>query len=117
MARLATTCDAFNAIAEPQRRIILDLLTQGERSVNDIAGTLRLKQPQVSKHLRVLRQVGLVSVRGSGQQRFYSLSGEGLQPIHDWVGQFERFWSENFDRLADYLDELQQQEKSHEHPD
>ncbi len=117
MARMATTSDAFNAIAEPQRREILDLLTHGERSVNDIARSLGLKQPQVSKHLRVLREVGLVSVRGSGQQRLYSLTGEGLQPIHDWVGQFERFWSESFDRLAGYLDELQRQEKSDEHPD
>jgi DNA-binding transcriptional ArsR family regulator len=117
MARLATTSDAFNAVAEPQRRQILDLLAQGERPVNDIAGTLSLKQPQVSKHLRVLRQVGLVSVRGSGRQRLYSLSGAGLKPIHDWAGQFERFWNESFDRLADYLGELQRQEKSNEHPD
>jgi DNA-binding transcriptional ArsR family regulator len=117
MARLATTSDAFNAVAEPQRRQILDLLAQGERSVNDIARSLGLGQPQVSKHLRVLRQVGLVGVRSSGQQRLYSLSGEGLKPIQDWVGQYERFWTESFDRLADYLDELQQWERSHEPSD
>ncbi len=117
MARMATTSDVFNAVAEPRRRLILDLLSQGERSVSDIARSLGLKQPQVSKHLRVLRQVGLVSVRGSGQQRLYSLNGEGLKPVHDWVGRYERFWIESLDRLADYLDELQRKEKSDEHPD
>jgi DNA-binding transcriptional ArsR family regulator len=113
MARLATTSDAFNAVAEPQRRQILNLLAQGERSVNDVAGSLRVKQPQASKHLRVLREVGLVSVRGSGQQRLYNLSGEGLKPIHDWVKNFERFWNESFDRLDDYLNELQRKEKKY----
>ncbi|MDB5309463.1 MAG: sdpR 4 [Gemmataceae bacterium] len=115
MARSATTSDAFNAVAEPQRRRILNLLTQGERSVNDVAGSLCLKQPQASKHLRVLKEVGLVSVRGSGQQRLYKLNGEGLKPIHDWVKTFERFWNESFDRLADYLNELQTREQSNEH--
>ncbi len=115
MARSATTSDAFNAVAEPRRRQILNLLAQGERSVNDVARSLRVKQPQVSKHLRVLRQVGLVSVRGSGQQRLYKLNGEGLKPIHDWVKTFERFWNESFDHLADYLNELQTQEKPDEH--
>jgi DNA-binding transcriptional ArsR family regulator len=114
MARSATTSDAFNAVAEPRRRQILDLLAHGERSVNEVAQSLRFKQPQVSKHLRVLKQVGLVSVRGAGQQRLYKLNGEGLKPIHDWVKTFERFWNESFDRLADYLNELQTQEKSHE---
>jgi DNA-binding transcriptional ArsR family regulator len=114
MARLATTADVFNAVAEPQRRRILNLLTRGERPVNFIAGSLRYKQPQVSKHLRVLRQVGLVSVRGAGQQRLYKLNGKGLKPIHDWTETFENFWSESFDRLDDYLKELQTQEKSHD---
>lgn len=113
MARLATTSDTFNAVAEPQRRQILNLLIQGERSVNDVAGSLRVKQPQASKHLRVLREVGLVSVRGSGQQRLYTLNGEGLKPIHDWAKTFERFWNESFDRLDNYLDELQRKEKKH----
>jgi len=114
MARSATTSDTFNAIAEPQRRQILDLLAQGERSVNDIAESLGMKQPQASKHLRVLKQVGLVSVRGSGQQRLYKLNGEGLKPIHDWVMPFEHFWEESFDRLDAYLNELQKQEKTNE---
>jgi len=111
MARLATTSDVFNAIAEPQRRQILNLLAQGERSVNDIAEALHLKQPQASKHLRVLKQVGLVSVRGAGQQRLYKLTGESLKPIHEWVTPFERFWEENFDRLDEYLQEFQKKEK------
>jgi DNA-binding transcriptional ArsR family regulator len=113
MARLATTSDVFNAVAEPQRREILNLLAQGERSVNDIAESLRAKQPQASKHLRVLRQVGLVSVRGSGQQRLYRLKGEGLKPIHDWVKLFEHVWKERFERLDKYLIELQEQEQKH----
>jgi DNA-binding transcriptional ArsR family regulator len=115
MARLATTSDAFNAVAEPQRRLILNLLAHGERPVNYIAGSLRFKQPQVSKHLRVLREVGLVSVRGAGQQRLYKLNGKGLKPIHDWTKTFENFWNESFDRLDDYLKKLQKREKSHEH--
>lgn len=111
MARLPTTSDVFNAIAEPQRREILELLAGGEQSVNDIAEALHLKQPQVSKHLRVLRAVELVSVREAGQQRLYSLQSAGLKPVHDWVKPFERLWNERFDRLADYLRELQKQEK------
>jgi len=112
MARLATTSDAFNAVAEPQRREILGLLSHGERSVNDIVEALGLRQPQVSKHLRVLREVGLVSVRGDGKQRLYSLAGVGLKPIHDWVKTFEQCWNERLDRLAEYLNEVQEQEKS-----
>lgn len=117
MARLATTTDVFNAVAEPQRRKILNLLALGERSVNDIVDALRVKQPQVSKHLRVLRQVGLVSVRGSGQQRLYRLNGVGLKPIHDWVKPFEHLWNERLDRLADFLDELQAQEQLNDQED
>ena len=114
MARLATTADVFNAVAEPQRRQILNLLARGEKPVNFIAGSLRYNQPQVSKHLRVLRQVGLVSVRGAGQQRLYTLNGKGLKPIHDWTKTFETFWNRNLDRLDEYLKELQKREKSHE---
>jgi DNA-binding transcriptional ArsR family regulator len=99
MARAPTTSDAFNAIAEPRRRQILDLLAGGERPVNDVVATLGLAQPQVSKHLRVLREVGLVRVRGAGQQRIYTLNAEGLKPIHDWVGTFERFWDQQLDRI------------------
>ena len=100
MARLATTSDVFNAVAEPQRRRILNLLARGERPVNYIAGSLHFKQPQVSKHLRVLRVVGLVSMRGAGQQRLYKLNGKGLKPIHDWTKSFESFWNKRSDRLG-----------------
>jgi|SRR6185436_10169731 len=112
MARAATTTDAFNAVAEPRRREILDLLTRGERPVNDVVAALGLAQSQVSKHLRVLREVGLVTVRGSGQQRLYKLNAAGLKPIHDWVKAYERYWNESFDRLAGYLDELQAQPRT-----
>jgi DNA-binding transcriptional ArsR family regulator len=114
MARASTTADAFNAVAEPRRRQILDLLAKGERSVNDLAESLRVRQPQASKHLRVLKEVGLVTVRGSGRQRLYRLNGAALKPVHDWVKSFERYWSESFDRLADYLHELQAREKPNE---
>ncbi len=107
MARSPTTSDAFNAVAEPQRRRILTLLARGEQSVNCVAQTLRCTQPQVSKHLRVLREVGLVSVRTCGKQRLYKLEGGGLKPIHDWVSTFEQFWNDSFDRLAEYLAHIQ----------
>ncbi len=109
MARTPTTSDAFNAVAEPQRRRIIDLLALGERSVNDIVAALQMRQPQVSKHLRVLREVGLVSARGEGQHRLYSLNSEALRPIYDWVSPYERFWRERFERLEHLLDELQAQ--------
>jgi DNA-binding transcriptional ArsR family regulator len=112
MARSPTTADAFNAIAEPRRRQILDLLARGERPVNDLVAALGLAQPQVSKHLKVLREVGLVSVRGSGRQRLYTLNADRLKPVHDWVKAFERFWSDSLDRLDEYLRELQGKEKS-----
>lgn len=107
MARLPTTADVFNAIAEPQRRAILELLAQDEMSVNEIAVALDLNQPQASKHLRVLYEVELVDVRQEGRRRIYQLQSESLRPIHDWVRQFEQFWSERFDRLDDYLQSLQ----------
>ena len=110
MARLATTSDAFNAIAEPRRRAILQLLVRGERSVNDIARSVRIRQPQASKHLGVLREVGLVDARGVGQQRLYALNADGLKPIHDWVKPFERFWTESLDRLEQYLRDVQRNE-------
>src|SRR5262245_35690251 len=111
MARAATTADAFNAVAEPRRRQILDLLAGGERPVNDLVRKLGLAQPQVSKHLRVLREVGAVDVRGDGRQRLYSLNGRALKPIHDWVKEYERSWSERFDRLDAVLEELKQEEE------
>lgn len=113
MPRTRTTADAFNAVAEPRRRQILGLLTAGERSVNDLAKALRLRQPQASKHLCVLRSVGLVKVRGCGQQRLYALDASGLKPIYDWVVSYERFWRESFDRLDAYLQELQSKESKH----
>ena len=114
MARSATTSDAFNAVAEPQRRRILSLLAKGERPVMAMVQSLKLTQPQVSKHLRVLREVDLVRVRGDGQQRLYRLHGEALKPMYEWVRSFEQFWNESFDRLEAYLKELQQKENADE---
>jgi DNA-binding transcriptional ArsR family regulator len=111
MARAATTADAFNAVAEPRRREILDLLAGGERAVNDLVELLGLTQPQVSKHLRVLREVGLVDVREEGRQRLYSLNGPALKPIHDWVSSYERTWSERFDRLDVVLRDLRRKDE------
>ena len=110
MARAATTSDVFNAVAEPRRRQILALLRGGEHSVNRLARSLRVRQPQASKHLRVLKQVGLVKVREAGQHRLYSLNGDGLQPIHDWVMSFAQFRSASFERLDQYLKNLQARE-------
>jgi DNA-binding transcriptional ArsR family regulator len=110
MARAATTADAFNAVAEPRRRQILDVLSGGERPVNDLVTLLGLAQPLVSKHLRVLREVGLVDVRGDGRQRMYRVNGRPLQPIHDWVKNYERSWSQRFDRLDVVLEELKRME-------
>jgi DNA-binding transcriptional ArsR family regulator len=110
MARAATTTDAFNAIAEPRRRQILDALAAGERPVNDLVRVLGLAQPQVSKHLRVLREVGAVDVRDEGRQRLYRLNGRALKPIHDWVKSYERAWAERFDELDRVLAELEQKE-------
>ncbi len=107
MARAATTADAFNAVAEPRRRQILDeLAAHGECSVNDLVRLLGLAQPQVSKHLRVLREVGAVVVREDGRQRLYRLNGRALKPIHDWVRGYEASWEERFDELETVLDEL-----------
>ena len=111
MARAATTADAFNAVAEPRRRQILDALAAGERPVNDLVELLGLAQPQVSKHLRVLREVGAVDVREVGRQRLYRLNGHALKPIHDWVKRYERTWSERFDELDLVLEELKQKEQ------
>lgn len=111
MARAATTTDAFNAIAEPRRREILDVLVGGERSVSDLVEQLGLAQPLVSKHLRVLREVGLVAVREEGRQRLYRLNGAALKPVHDWVKDFERTWSERFDELDVVLEELKAKER------
>jgi DNA-binding transcriptional ArsR family regulator len=107
MARAATTTDAFNAIAEPRRRQILDALAAGERPVNDLVAQLGLAQPQVSKHLRVLREVGAVDVREDGRRRLYRLNGAALKPIHDWVQGYEQLWSDRFEQLDTVLEELE----------
>lgn len=112
MARAATTTDAFNAVAEPRRRQILDVLANGERSVNDLVALLGLAQPQVSKHLRVLREVGLVDVRDDGRQRVYRLNGQPLKPIHDWVKNYEQTWNERFEALDELLAELNAKEQA-----
>jgi DNA-binding transcriptional ArsR family regulator len=111
MARAATTADAFNAVAEPRRRQILDVLVGGERPVNELVSALGLAQPQVSKHLRVLREVGAVDVREDGRQRLYRLNGHALKPIHDWVKTYEQSWSERFGELDVVLEELKRQER------
>ena len=106
MARAATTSDIFNAIAEPQRRQILALLRAGEQPVTELAQALGMTQPGASKHLRVLREVGLVWDRKAGKQRLYSLDARELRPVHEWIGGFERFWNESFGRLDAYVQAL-----------
>jgi DNA-binding transcriptional ArsR family regulator len=106
MARAPTTTDAFNAVAEPRRREILGAVAGGERSVNELVAVLGVPQPLVSKHLRVLREVGLVVVRDDGRQRMYRLNGPALKPIYDWVKDFEQLWSERFARMDVVLAEL-----------
>jgi len=110
MERAATTADVFNAVAEPRRRQLLDALAGGERPVTELARELRLTQPQVSKHLRVLREVGAVDVREAGRQRLYRLDARALKPIHDWVAGYERLWEERFAALDAVLDELREHE-------
>src|SRR5215203_1166585 len=114
VARAATTADAFNAVAEPRRREILDALASGERPVNDLVRLLGLAQPQVSKHLRVLREVGVVDVRDEGRQRVYRVNGRALKPIHDWVKGYERMWSERFEELDAVLDDLKRNDEGDE---
>src|ERR1051325_9805028 len=97
MAPTTTTSDVFGAVAEPQRRRILDLLAGGERPVGDLVATTGLTQPQVSKHLRVLREVGVVDVREDGRRRLYRIDGAALKPIHDWVEGFAALWAERYE--------------------
>jgi DNA-binding transcriptional ArsR family regulator len=117
MARAATTTDAFNAVAEPRRRQILDVLAGGERPVNDLVEATGLAQPQVSKHLRVLREVGAVAVREEGRQRLYRLNGRALKPIHDWVKDYERLWTDRFEELDAVLHDLKRKEQGDGHSD
>jgi DNA-binding transcriptional ArsR family regulator len=106
MARTATTTDAFNAIAEASRRDILSAIGAGESTVGDLVDRVGLSQPQVSKHLGVLRSVDLVRVRAEGRHRWYCVNGRALEPIHEWVRAFERLWNVRLDRLDDLLAEL-----------
>src|SRR5689334_6162152 len=111
VARAATTTDAFNAVAEPRRRDILDALAGGERAVNDLVRLLDLAQPQVSKHLRVLREVGAVDVRDDGRRRLYRLNGQALKPIHDWIRNYEQLWSDRFEQMDVVLEDLKRKEQ------
>jgi DNA-binding transcriptional ArsR family regulator len=99
MSRAATTSDSFNAVAEPRRRNILDFLAPGERPVGDIVVALGLAQPSVSKHLRVLLDVGLVEVRRDGRQAFYRTNAEAIRPVHEWTRGFERYWRHQLTRV------------------
>ncbi len=110
MARAATTSDAFNAIAEPRRREILTLLVARERPVNEIVAELKLDQPSVSKHLRVLRDVGLVRVRCDGRQKFYRTNAEAIRPLHEWTATFERYWSHQLNRVKERAERLAAQQ-------
>ena len=101
MARAATTSDAFNAVAEPRRRDILNYLALRERSVGDIVATLGLEQPSVSKHLRVLRDVGLVHMRRNGRQKLYRTNAEAIKPLHEWASTFERYWQHQLNRIKE----------------
>jgi DNA-binding transcriptional ArsR family regulator len=110
VARAATTTDAFNAVAEPRRRQILDALAAGERPVNELVEALGLAQPQVSKHLRVLREVEAVEARSDGRRRLYRLNARALRPIHEWVKDYEELWSRRFDDLETVLEQLKKEE-------
>jgi DNA-binding transcriptional ArsR family regulator len=107
--RSSSTSDVFNAIGEAHRREILDTLIAGEKAVGAIVTDLSLSQPQVSKHLRVLSEVGLVRCRAEGRRRLYSLEPERLRPMHDWLAKYEQTWNERLDRMDDYLKELREQ--------
>src|SRR3954449_5193862 len=110
VARSSTTSDVFNAIAEARRRDILDvLITGGEQAVGTIVDDLSMSQPQVSKHLRVLSEVGLVRCRAEGRRRLYRLEPARLRPFHEWLAKYEQAWSDRLDRMDDYLKELQEQ--------
>jgi DNA-binding transcriptional ArsR family regulator len=109
VARASTTSDVFNAVAEPRRRNILDTLIPGEKAVGTIVNDLSMSQPQVSKHLRVLSEVGLVSCRAEGRRRLYRLEPARLEPFHDWLAKYEQGLNDRLDRMDDYLKELQQQ--------
>lgn len=112
MARSSTTSDVFNAVAEARRREILDTLSAGEKAVGAIVDDLSMSQPQVSKHLRVLSAVGLVTSRADGRRRLYRLEPANLRPLHDWLVKYEQAWNERLDRMDEYLKDLQEGEPS-----
>jgi DNA-binding transcriptional ArsR family regulator len=114
MARTRTTHDPFNAVAEPKRRQVLAVMGTEELSVNEIVARLGWNQPMVSKHLGVLKQVGLVTERRVGRQRLYQVNAENLKPIFDWVTTFEKLWIERFDRLDQVLEDMKKKEKKDE---
>ena len=117
MARAATTSDVFNAIAEPRRRDIVDLLAVGgERDVTELVVRLGLPQPTVSKHLGVLRKVGVVAVNKDGQRRVYRLNAKALKPVHDWVGHFERFWTEHLDSIKEAAERAARERAARDRP-
>ena len=101
MPRASTTSDAFNAVAEPRRRDILNYLALQERSVNEIVDSLSIEQPSVSKHLRVLKDVGLVNVRRDGRNMFYRTNAEAIRPLHEWTQTFERFWRHQLNQIKE----------------
>jgi DNA-binding transcriptional ArsR family regulator len=109
MARTPTTHDPFNAVAEPRRRQVLEVIGDKELSVNEVVALLGWNQPSVSKHLGVLKRVGLVRERRAGRQRLYRVNAERLKPIHDWVSPFEKYWSESFDRLDEVLEAMKKE--------
>jgi len=110
VARSSTTSDVFNAVAEARRREILDVLMAGEKAVGAIVSDLSMSQPQVSKHLRVLSEVGLVRCRAEGRRRLYRMEPARLRPLHEWLAKYEQAWNDRLDRVEDYLKELQQGE-------
>lgn len=112
MARAATTSDVFNAVADVRRREILDALITGEKPVGAIVNDLSISQPQVSKHLRVLSEVGLVSCRAEGRRRLYRLEPARLRPMHEWLARYEQAWNDRLDRMDDYLQELQRRKRA-----
>ena len=109
VARASTTSDVFNAIAEADRREILDVLIAGEKAVGEIVNDLSMSQPQVSNHLRVLSEVGLVRCRAEGRRRLYRLEPARLRPLRQWLAKYEQAWNDRMDRVDDYLKELQRQ--------
>jgi DNA-binding transcriptional ArsR family regulator len=111
VARASTTSDVFNAVADVHRREILDSLITGEKPVGAIVNDLSMSQPQVSKHLRVLSEVGLVRCRADGRRRLYRLEPEHLRPMHEWLTKYERAWNDRLDRMDDYLQDLQRRER------